>query len=76
MPKSYYCKLCDCKFQDANTRDAHLKGKRHRMSYKVKARPMKKKDIRKISFFFVFIYFHRKKLIHRYQSITIKKHRI
>lgn len=34
-PKSYYCKLCDCKFNDSNGRDAHLKGKRHRLSYKV-----------------------------------------
>ncbi len=34
-PKSYYCKLCDCKFHDSNGRDAHLKGKRHRLSYKV-----------------------------------------
>ena len=36
VPKCYYCKLCDCKFHDANGRDAHLKGKRHRLSYKVK----------------------------------------
>lgn len=35
LPKCYYCKLCDCKFHDANGRDAHLKGKRHRLSYKV-----------------------------------------
>jgi len=35
IPKSYYCKLCDCKFNDSNGRDAHLKGKRHRLSYKV-----------------------------------------
>ncbi len=34
-PKCYYCKLCDCKFHDSNGRDAHLKGKRHRLSYKV-----------------------------------------
>lgn len=36
VPKCYYCKLCDCKFHDANGRDAHLKGRRHRISYKVK----------------------------------------
>ncbi|CAF2827878.1 unnamed protein product [Rotaria sp. Silwood2] len=38
-PRSYYCKLCDCKFNDSNTKDAHLKGKRHRLSYKKKVNP-------------------------------------
>lgn len=33
--KSFFCKLCNCKFHDINGRDAHLKGKRHRLSYKV-----------------------------------------
>jgi hypothetical protein len=47
-PKSYYCKLCDCKFNDSNGRDAHLKGKRHRLSYKVK--------LKKITFPFFFIF--------------------
>lgn len=31
----YHCKLCECKFNDTNARDMHLKGKRHRLSYKV-----------------------------------------
>ena len=35
LPTSYHCKLCDCKFNDSNARDAHLKGKRHRLAYKV-----------------------------------------
>ncbi|CAF1131482.1 unnamed protein product [Adineta steineri] len=37
--KSYYCKLCDCKFNDANAKDTHLKGKRHQLSYKKKVNP-------------------------------------
>lgn len=44
-PKSYYCKICDCKFNDANGRDAHLKGKRHRLSYKVKKKKLYKKNL-------------------------------
>jgi cell division protein FtsI/penicillin-binding protein 2 len=36
LPKSYYCKICDCKFSEVKSKDAHLKGKRHRNSYKVK----------------------------------------
>lgn len=35
VPRSYYCKLCDCNFNDSNARDSHLKGKRHRLAYKV-----------------------------------------
>ena len=34
-PLLFHCKLCDCKFNDANAKDAHLKGKRHRLSYRV-----------------------------------------
>jgi hypothetical protein len=33
--KSYYCNLCDCKFNDSNAKDEHLNGKRHRLAYKV-----------------------------------------
>ena len=32
----YNCKLCECKFNDANAKDLHLKGRRHRLSYKKK----------------------------------------
>jgi hypothetical protein len=48
-PKCYYCKLCDCKFHDANGRDAHLKGKRHRLSYKKKVDPNFQIDTTKAS---------------------------
>uniref|UniRef100_A0A183C7H0 DZF domain-containing protein n=1 Tax=Globodera pallida TaxID=36090 RepID=A0A183C7H0_GLOPA len=32
---NYNCKLCDCKFSDKNAKDIHLKGRRHRLQYKV-----------------------------------------
>ena len=32
---SFHCKLCECKFNDPNAREAHLAGRRHRLSYKV-----------------------------------------
>jgi len=38
-PIVFHCKLCDCKFNDANAKDAHLKGKRHRLSYRKKVDP-------------------------------------
>lgn len=31
----YSCKLCDCKFGDPNAKEIHLKGRRHRLQYKV-----------------------------------------
>lgn len=31
----FYCKLCDCKFNDPNAKNMHLKGRRHRLAYKV-----------------------------------------
>lgn len=31
----YHCKLCDCNFTDVNARDMHLKGRRHRLQFKV-----------------------------------------
>ena len=40
-PVLFHCKLCDCKFNDANAKDAHLKGKRHRLSYRVRWRTRK-----------------------------------
>lgn len=33
---NYNCKLCDCKFSDPNAKEIHLKGRRHRMQYKLK----------------------------------------
>jgi hypothetical protein len=33
---SFYCKLCDCSFNDPNAQEMHTKGKRHRLAYKVK----------------------------------------
>ena len=32
---SFNCKLCDCKFNDPNAKDMHMKGRRHRLQYKV-----------------------------------------
>ena len=34
---SFHCKLCECKFNDPNAKEAHLAGRRHRLSYKVDA---------------------------------------
>jgi len=34
-PILYNCKLCECTFNDIKGKDMHLKGKRHRLSYKV-----------------------------------------
>ena len=33
---SFHCKLCECKFNDPNAKEAHLAGRRHRLSYKVR----------------------------------------
>ncbi|CAF4685257.1 unnamed protein product [Rotaria sp. Silwood2] len=38
-PILYNCKLCECKFNDIKGKDMHLKGKRHRLSYKKKVNP-------------------------------------
>jgi len=32
----FYCKLCDCKFTDPNAKLLHMKGRRHRLQYKVR----------------------------------------
>ncbi len=32
---SFNCKLCECKFNDPNAKDMHMKGRRHRLHYKV-----------------------------------------
>lgn len=31
----FHCKLCECSFNDPNAKDMHLKGRRHRLQYKV-----------------------------------------
>ncbi|EGT36631.1 hypothetical protein CAEBREN_05355 [Caenorhabditis brenneri] len=35
----YHCKICECKFSDPNAKEIHVKGRRHRMSYKNKIDP-------------------------------------
>lgn len=67
-PIVFHCKLCDCKFNDANAKDAHLKGKRHRLSYRV----MRKR----FSFFFFssFLFSKRKKSIQISKLIKIHRH--
>jgi len=36
---SFQCKLCECKFNDPNAKEMHLKGRRHRLQYKKKVDP-------------------------------------
>ncbi|KAH9492954.1 hypothetical protein Btru_023915 [Bulinus truncatus] len=36
---SFNCKLCDCKFNDPNAKEMHLKGRRHRLQFKKKVDP-------------------------------------
>ncbi|CAH2981982.1 unnamed protein product [Chilo suppressalis] len=38
-PISFNCKLCDCKFNDPNAKEMHMKGRRHRLQYKKKVQP-------------------------------------
>ncbi|XP_045686888.1 zinc finger RNA-binding protein 2 isoform X5 [Phyllostomus hastatus] len=35
----FYCKLCECSFNDTNARDMHVRGRRHRLQYKRKVDP-------------------------------------
>lgn len=46
---SFYCKLCDCSFNDPNAKEMHTKGKRHRLAYKKKVDPNLKIDLKTIS---------------------------
>ena len=32
---SFNCKLCECKFNDPNAKEMHMKGRKHRLQYKV-----------------------------------------
>uniref|UniRef100_A0A8R1DMI1 DZF domain-containing protein n=1 Tax=Caenorhabditis japonica TaxID=281687 RepID=A0A8R1DMI1_CAEJA len=36
---SFNCKICDCKFSDPHAKDIHVRGRRHRQSYKNKIDP-------------------------------------
>lgn len=36
---SFSCKLCECKFNDPNAKEMHMKGRRHRLQYKKKVNP-------------------------------------
>ena len=46
---SFYCKLCECQFNDPNAKEMHTKGKRHRLAYKKKVDPNLKVDIKTLS---------------------------
>nr|CAG4650025.1 EOG090X037N [Sida crystallina] len=35
----FNCRLCDCRFNDVNAKDMHLKGRRHRLMFKKKVDP-------------------------------------
>ncbi len=43
---SFYCKLCECQFNDPNAKDMHTKGRRHRLAYKKKVDPNLVVDIK------------------------------
>lgn len=36
---SFNCKLCECKFNDPNAKEMHMKGRRHRLQFKKKVQP-------------------------------------
>jgi len=36
---SFNCKLCECRFNDPNAKEMHMKGRRHRLQYKKKVNP-------------------------------------
>uniref|UniRef100_A0A915HJN9 DZF domain-containing protein n=1 Tax=Romanomermis culicivorax TaxID=13658 RepID=A0A915HJN9_ROMCU len=38
-PTGYRCKLCDCQFTDVMAKNCHLKGRRHKLQYKMKVDP-------------------------------------
>ncbi|XP_052278685.1 zinc finger RNA-binding protein-like isoform X4 [Dreissena polymorpha] len=43
---SFNCKLCECKFNDPNAKDMHMKGRRHRLQYKKKVDPSLQVEIK------------------------------
>uniref|UniRef100_A0A671PZV5 Zinc finger RNA binding protein 2 n=1 Tax=Sinocyclocheilus anshuiensis TaxID=1608454 RepID=A0A671PZV5_9TELE len=52
----FHCKLCECSFNDPNAKDMHLKGRRHRLQYKVRRHPEKK---HLCMFFLIYIYIYK-----------------
>ena len=36
---SFNCRLCECRFNDPNAKEMHMKGRRHRLQYKKKVNP-------------------------------------
>nr|CAD7438238.1 unnamed protein product [Timema bartmani] len=36
---NFNCKLCECKFNDPNAKEMHMKGRRHRLQFKRKVNP-------------------------------------
>lgn len=46
---SFYCKLCECQFNDPNAKDMHTKGRRHRLAYKKKVDPNLRVDMKSSS---------------------------
>jgi hypothetical protein len=38
-PAKFRCRLCDCDFNDDTAKNTHLKGKRHKLTYKTKVDP-------------------------------------
>nr|XP_006823768.1 PREDICTED: zinc finger RNA-binding protein-like [Saccoglossus kowalevskii] len=43
---SFNCKLCECKFNDPNAKEMHMKGRRHRLQYKKKVNPDLQVDVK------------------------------
>jgi len=43
---SFNCKLCECKFNDPNAKEMHMKGRRHRLQYKKKVDPNLQVDVK------------------------------
>ncbi|XP_076800984.1 zinc finger RNA-binding protein-like isoform X3 [Clavelina lepadiformis] len=42
----YRCSLCECEFNDPSARDLHVRGRRHRLSYKKKVDPSIEVDVK------------------------------
>ncbi|XP_045468302.1 zinc finger RNA-binding protein isoform X15 [Harmonia axyridis] len=43
---SFNCKLCECRFNDPNAKEMHMKGRRHRLQYKKKVDPQLVVDVK------------------------------
>ncbi|XP_054285579.1 zinc finger RNA-binding protein-like isoform X2 [Macrosteles quadrilineatus] len=43
---SFNCKLCECRFNDPNAKEMHMKGRRHRLQFKKKVNPELVVDIK------------------------------